>query len=208
MRANNGTDLPFAVPTRLVTRKRTRDAEADDDKETSGSSTGQPAKGFFFSREAYDRYSIDGEARLTQLCGHYHRQQSLQVASTSSVSAAPISKEADADRSSDHKHLVRRLLQHKRMHSSVADLVDNCFRRISSLTIPQHEAYVALLHKRIQSQQVRTVSLECSHLIQWLTCFLARTSEDFRRCWRCRLRRSSSGVLCESSCRRSRCALH
>lgn len=157
MRANNGSDLPFTVPARLVTRKRTRDTEADDGKEAKGSSAGQPSKGFFFSREAYDRYSIDGEARLTQLSGHYHRQQKLQVAPASSLSATSIAKEADADRSSDHKHLVRRLLQHKRTHSSVADLVDNCFRRISSLTIPQHEAYVALLHKRIQSQQVRTV---------------------------------------------------
>lgn len=203
MRANNGSDLAFAVPARLVTRKRTRDSEADGGKEASGPSTDQPAKGFFISREAYDRYSIDGDARLTQLADHYQQQQKQHIASTASLSAKPPTKEDDVDRPSDHNHLTRRLLQHKRTHSSVVELVDNCFRRISSLTIRQHETYVALLHKRIQSQQVQYSDPKCSHLssrVDNLAC-----SAVSRRCLRCRLQRSSSGVHCESSCTRSRC---
>lgn len=69
----------------------------------------------------------------------------IKTASTSSAPRQPQTQ----------KHLLELLAEKKERFGVLCARVDNLSRRLSTLTIPQHERFMELLQKRIHAQRVR-----------------------------------------------------
>lgn len=69
----------------------------------------------------------------------------IKTASTSSAPRQPQTQ----------KHLLELLAEKKERFGALRARVDNLSRRLSMLTIPQHERFMELLQKRIHAQRVR-----------------------------------------------------
>ncbi|TMW55038.1 hypothetical protein Poli38472_013800 [Pythium oligandrum] len=126
----------FAVPPRLVTRKR-RAVDAEKDARA------------FLKEEVYRAYSVEGEIHES---GVYADEEARRMV----VVTAKTAKDGVA-RSGGRKrpqHLALMLLEQKKKEKSqLMALVDNIARRLSSLTVVEHVEYLRLQQKRLQAQR-------------------------------------------------------
>lgn len=158
------TTNAFAVPRPLVAARRKRKAEP----ETEGGWDASIQQSSYFTADEYARFSIRGDAHESSR--YQHEERLRQTLLTDAASSEP---EASAETDQDDrlrraakiksKHLVELVVSWVEKNVDVEDssnrsrilMTDNARRRISALTVDDHEEYLALVRKRNDAQRVR-----------------------------------------------------
>lgn len=136
----------FAVPRRLLAgRKRRPEATTAND----GSS--------FFTAEDFEAFSVRGDVLTSRLYGELETRRRTIVTSVAPTSGRKSSATATIKKQT--KHLMLLLLEAieaNRIQRPEKMLeLDNARRRVSGISVAEHERYLMLQRKLFQAQQVR-----------------------------------------------------
>jgi hypothetical protein len=150
----------FGAPPRLVAARRKQGKGGDDEEEEFTQAPGVDGFHAFFTAQEYAQYSALGGAVEAR---RYHQQQgSRQTLLSPGVEAARADgvhgKKTDwrSERKSKHAMVLleKLMLQHFADAGEQVALATNSRRRLSALSIEQHEEYLALVHKRAEAHSV------------------------------------------------------
>lgn len=146
----------LAPPPPLSSRKRCASSlDADQSSNTSA---------HYFSEAAYARFSAFGERALGRQHGaaelrrvdssHTHTDSKTNDSHTNADATLRLAGSTAA--AATRKHVLARLVTRRPSGDAVVDArAISAARRLSSLTLPQHETYTALMTKRVLAQRVR-----------------------------------------------------
>lgn len=137
----------FAVPRRLFAGRKRR-AEASRDTDSSS----------FFTADDFAAFSVRGDAHESRLYGELETRRRTLVTSLEASNSTRKSSAAMKTKK-ETKHLVQLLveaIEANRIRAPEKMLeLDNARRRVSGLSVAEHEQYLMLQRKLFQAQQVQ-----------------------------------------------------
>lgn len=127
----------------------------------------QAPRPLFFTERGYARFSAFGDDALAASHGDSELEHATCLTVTASDALSrPTAAAAALPRT---KHLTQLLLEGIETDDKAVQLrIENAARRLSSLTIAEHKAYLALLQQRIHAQRVRLSVCRCLHRLLFL----------------------------------------